>query len=100
MQTQMQHRIAGMVDRLPSGARDLPENATRLWQRARARASEAGAKAAGWVGSRTGRTGMALDMDGMTKDELMELARRQNLRGRSTMTKAQLAAALRRLRTS
>jgi hypothetical protein len=43
---------------------------------------------------------MALDMDGMTKDELMELARRQNLRGRSTMTKAQLAAALRRLRTS
>ncbi len=96
MQIQMQDRFTGMVDRLPPGARGLPENAARLWQRARARASEAGTRAAAWVGTRTGRSGMALDMDGMTKDELMELARRQNLRGRSTMTKAQLVAALRR----
>lgn len=97
---QMQHRITGMADRLPSGARGMPENAARLWQRVRARASDAGTKAAAWVGTRTGRTGMALDMNGMTKDELMELARQQNLRGRSSMTKAQLVAALRRLRTS
>lgn len=100
MQMQMQHRITGMVDRLPAGARDLPDHAARLWQRARAGASEARTRATTWVGTRTGRTGLALDMDGMTKDELMELARRQNLRGRSTMTKAQLVAALRRLRTS
>jgi hypothetical protein len=96
----MQHRIAGVVDRLPSGARGVPENAARLWQLARARAAEARIQATTWVGTRTGRPSLALDMDGMTKDELMELARRQNLRGRSTMTKAQLAAALRRLRTS
>ena len=100
MQMQMQQRISGMVDRLPSGARGLPENAARLWQRARAGIAKTRTRAATWVSTQTGRTGLALDMEGMTKDELMELARRQNVRGRSSMTKAQLVAALRGLRTS
>ncbi|HEX6148638.1 Rho termination factor N-terminal domain-containing protein [Nocardioides sp.] len=96
----VQHRIAEVGDLLRSGARDLPSNAVRVWDRVRGSAAKARSSAAAWVASRTGRAGPGPDMDGMTKEELMELARQEQLRGRSSMTKAQLAAALRKLRAS
>lgn len=42
------------------------------------------------------RGGRSSSYDDMTKDELMERARKRNIAGRSTMTKGQLIAALRR----
>lgn len=94
----MQLRIAEVGDFLRTGARDLPSNAAWVWERARTQGARARSRAASWIASRTDGTAGSLEPDDMTKDELMDLARQENVRGRSSMTKAQLAAALRKVR--
>lgn len=95
----MQRKISDVGGFLRTGARELPSNAAWVWERARAVVDEARARAATMVASRS-RGATYLDADDMTKDELMDLARKEKVSGRSSMTKAQLAAALRKVRRS
>jgi hypothetical protein len=94
----MHGRITDVGGFLRTGARELPSNAFWVWERARALGAEARSRMATLAASRGGTT--SLDADDMTKDELMDLARREKVSGRSSMTKAQLAAALRKVRRS
>lgn len=94
----MHRRITDVGEFLRTGARELPSNASWVWERARALGTGARSRVATLVASRGGTT--SLDADDMTKDELMDLARKEKVSGRSSMTKAQLAAALRKVRRS
>ena len=95
-----QRKISDVGNFLREGARDLPSNATWVWGRARTIVAGARARAATWIAEHSGSREQPLDADNMTKDELMELARTEDISGRSSMTKDQLAAALRKLRRS
>ena len=79
--------------------RGLPDHAVSLWRRTKAAAAGVRSRAATRIAQRSAR-GRLADLDDMTKDELMELARTEDIPGRSSMTKAQLAAALRKKHTS
>jgi hypothetical protein len=92
-------KLSEFGELLRTGARELPSNASWLWGRVGALGTEVRSRAATAVTSR-GHRAKPLDADNMTKDELMDLARKEQVKGRSSMTKAQLAAALRRMRRS
>jgi hypothetical protein len=80
---------------LREGARDLPSNATWMWGRARVLGAGARSRAVTWISAHSRTHSRSLDVDDMTKDELMALARKEDVSGRSSMTKDELAAALR-----
>ena len=92
----MANRTSRVSSQLRERARGLPQQATRVWEQARALATDARWRAARLIAPRSSAQDPNVDLDGMTKDELMELARKEQVSGRSSMTKAQLAAALRR----
>ena len=91
----VQRKISDVGSFLREGARDLPKNATWLWGRARVAAAGVRSRAATWITEHSGTRRTSVDVDNMTKDELMELAREKDVTGRSSMTKDELAAALR-----
>jgi len=64
---------------LRQGVRELPGNAAWVWERARALVVVGRSRAAGWIAQRPGRS-VAADTDGMTKNDLMELARKEQIK--------------------
>ena len=91
-------RLSDVSQLVRTRMRDLPADATRAWGRVRSSVAAGQARAAAWIANRSGGRAEQIDPDSMTKDELMALARKEDVPGRSSMTKAQLAAALRKFR--
>ena len=89
----LRQRASDVVQFLQDGVRDLPRNAEWVAEQARRLAALLRTRAAGLVsaGART----LPDTFSEMSKAELMELARKEDVSGRSSMTKAQLLAALR-----
>jgi hypothetical protein len=92
----VKRKVSQVGDVLRQGVRELPENAGWVWSRVRALVVESRSRAATLIARRPVTRAATVDFDNMTKTELMELAREQQITGRSSMTKAQLAAALAR----
>lgn len=97
----MVHRKVSEVGTLVrEKARGLPDNASRAWGKVNVVAADVRSRAEAWNEDRRARHRQPVDAESMTKEELMDLARKADVSGRSSMTKAQLAAALRKLRRS
>lgn len=94
----VQSRLSEVRRLVRTRVSDLPADATRAWGRVRSSVAGGRARAAGWIADRSRGRAEPIDPDSMTKDELMALARQEDVPGRSSMTKAQLAAALRKFR--
>ena len=94
----VQSRLSDVRRFVRTRAQDLPADATRAWGRIRSSVAAGQARAAAWIAHRSSDRAEEIDPQSMTKDELMALARKEDVPGRSSMTKAQLAAALRKFR--
>jgi hypothetical protein len=101
-------RVAQIGSSLRQRVGELPDHGARAWKRISTVTVGVRARAATWIAPRSGirgqvadpQDGVGADADAMTKGELMELARKEQIKGRSSMSKAQLAAALRKSRRS
>ena len=93
------NKVSQVGDWLRQEVRELPDHAVALWRRTKVAAAGVRSRAAARIAQRSGRR-QAVDAEAMTKEELVELARKEDIAGRSSMTKAQLAEALRKKHTS